>query len=384
MSFRSKVLTTVIAVAVLASVPSFLAGRSGDRIELAIGGLLLAIIVATIAASFLASSITRPLNRLTEQIDQVAKGSLNVILPLAGNDEVGRISSAFSGMLTNLRQTIGEVNQAAVEIASTASDLGRSATAIAENALAASGRSASAATAGEEMATTAGNIAENCAGASQAASAATELANATAYVSMESINCINAVAERVKGSSECIGRLNERSGQIGAIVSTIKDIAGQTNLLALNAAIEAARAGEMGRGFAVVADEVRKLAERTTQATQQISEMIERIQSETQSAVGGMEVGMREVEKGIDEGARLSETICEILNQVSELSTDISKIAAVAQQQRAATGDISANIQQVSTMVEGSAQEAMTVATAATTMSGQAELLKQLVNRFSL
>ncbi len=275
------------------------------------------------------------------------------------------------------------MSQSAQQIASTVNQLSTSAATIVDNALAASERCSSAADASEKMAATAGHIAENCVVASRAASAANEAASVSAYVSMESINSINAIAELVKDSSERIGRLGESSEQIGAIVSTITDIAAQTNLLALNAAIEAARAGEMGRGFAVVADEVRKLAERTTQATQQISEMIKLIQSETQGAVDTMKLAVHEVEKGVEDGARASESICEILGQITELSNDISLIATATQEQKAMTGDISASGQQMSTMVDGSAQEARNVAATATTLSRQTDQLSRLVKGFT-
>ena len=126
----------------------------------------------------------------------------------------------------------------------------------------------------------------------------TELANQGADVVRRAAGEIEGIAVSVRDSATRIDSLVGRSRDIGTITNVIKEIADQTNLLALNAAIEAARAGDQGRGFAVVADEVRKLAERTTQATAQIGQMVSTIQGDTSAAVSAMQSAEPKVRQG--------------------------------------------------------------------------------------
>jgi methyl-accepting chemotaxis protein len=118
-------------------------------------------------------------------------------------------------------------------------------------------------------------------------SAVSDAAAAAAQKGTSAVDEVVAGMERIKRAVEDsavrVADLGAKSGQIGAIVETIDDIAAQTNLLALNAAIEAARAGEMGKGFAVVADEVRKLAERSGRATKEIASLIAEVQKVTRA-----------------------------------------------------------------------------------------------------
>jgi len=136
------------------------------------------------------------------------------------------------------------------------------------------------------------------------------------------------IRDSVKLSANTIRQLEQRTLDIGGIVTLIKEIADQTNLLALNAAIEAARAGEAGRGFAVVADEVRKLAERTRGATADIGEMIDGVQHQAEQAVRTMETGMSEMEEGLQLASEAASDKREVEEVVERLFVTISQIAA--------------------------------------------------------
>ncbi len=187
--------------------------------------------------------------------------------------------------------------------------------------------------------------------------------------------------EGTKANAKLVESLGARSDQIGAIVSTIEDIADQTNLLALNAAIEAARAGEMGRGFAVVADEVRALAERTTRATKEISEMIRAIQHETRQAIVSMEEGVRGTEQGVTEAIQLETALNEILEQVNAVTMQVSQIATAAEEQTATTSEITNNINQINQVVNQTSHGAHEAAGAAAGLAHQAEALQALVRQ---
>jgi methyl-accepting chemotaxis protein len=136
------------------------------------------------------------------------------------------------------------------------------------------------------------------------------------------------IAASVTESARVVCALGERSRAISGIVQTIREIADQTNLLALNAAIEAARAGDQGRGFAVVADEVRKLAERTSQATGEISQMITAIQGETQTAIASIEAGSGQARRGAELARQAAESLERINSGARETMEKVEAIAA--------------------------------------------------------
>ena len=151
---------------------------------------------------------------------------------------------------------------------------------------------------------------------------------------------LNRTSQAIQSSSEIIDVLGRRADDIGKIIEVIDDLAEQTNLLALNAAIEAARAGEHGLGFAVVAEEVRKLAEKSTQSTKEISELIQGIQKEAREAVENMEKSTTMVQEGLTLNKDLSLALDKISDVVSEVYKFSQEIGAATMEQSSGSAQI--------------------------------------------
>jgi methyl-accepting chemotaxis protein len=192
---------------------------------------------------------------------------------------------------------------------------------------------------------------------------------------------LNRTNQAIQSSAEIINILGHRADDIGKIIEVIDDLAEQTNLLALNAAIEAARAGEHGLGFAVVADEVRKLAEKSTQSTKEIADLIQSIQREARQAVENMERSTRIVEEGLVLGNDLGTALHKISNVVTEVYKFSQEIGAATNEQSVgsaqiakATSRLTEITQEINSAVEEQASGAQAVVRA---MDKMRELVQQ-------
>ena len=333
---------------------------------------------------FIIRSITRQLNKAISIANRLAEGDLTVDIEVMSKDETGQFLTALKNMVERLNLLIEGVKSAVNNVSSSAEELCDLSVQMATGVGEVSAQTGTVAAASEEMASTSIEIAKSCNKAAEGSQHANESVTTGASIVQQSVAVMNRIAERVKESAKTVESLGERSDQIGAIIGTIEDIADQTNLLALNAAIEAARAGEQGRGFAVVADEVRALAERTTKATREIGVMIKAIQSETKGAVSAMEDGVKEVMKGTDEAAKSSQALQDILDQINSVTMQVSLMATAAEQQTAATHDITNNIQQITQVVQDTSYSIQDSANASIHLFGHVEELQRLISQFTL
>jgi len=198
------------------------------------------------------------------------------------------------------------------------------------------------------------------------------------------VHGIERLAAEIAQSVEVINRLAGDSKAISQVLDVIKGVAEQTNLLALNAAIEAARAGEQGRGFAVVADEVRNLARRTQQSTEEIEQMIDRLQGGVGAAVKTMGASHAMADETVQQSAQVRQALEHILGAVGVIVDQNQQIAAAAEQQTAVAQDIDRNIVAINEAGQRTAEGAGQTEQASRELSELVGRLQRLIAAFKV
>jgi methyl-accepting chemotaxis protein len=326
--------------------------------------------------------LERTVDRAVDDMNAFADGDLTVRLASERDDAVARLFRAFNRAADTLAASIAHVGRAAEDAAAAAAQIGASTDELAAGAHQQSAQAEEVAAAVEEMVHTITDTSANATRMAEAATRNGEAAREGSVVVEETVQKIRAIADVVGESAVTVERLGASSEQVGAIVTTIEDIADQTNLLALNAAIEAARAGEHGRGFAVVADEVRKLAERTTHATAEIGEMITQIRRETEEAVAAMRRGSTEVDEGIALADRAGGSLAEIVGGANATVDMTRQIAAASEQQSTTSEEMARSVEAISSVSAEAARGVSQIAEAAGGLGQLTEELRGLVGQF--
>ena len=345
---------------------------------------IVVLLIAVTLALWLTRSITKPLSEGVVVAHRIAEGDLTAQIETAGTDETGQLMSALKNMVTKLQSIIGEVKNAARNIASASHELNASSELMSKGAGEQASRATQVATASEEMSQTVLDIAKNTSSIETSAIDTTKLAKDGETVVNRSVDKVKSIAHTIDQSAQLVKSLGERSNQIGEIVNVINDIADQTNLLALNAAIEAARAGEQGRGFAVVADEVRKLAERTGNSTAEIGDMVKSIQNEVHQVVVSMENITKEVKAGVDLSTQAGDVLRSIVESADKLHLMVQQIASATEEMASTSEEINKDIEMISSLSTDTSGSSGQIAKASHELSQLSVNLEDVVKGFKV
>ncbi len=318
--------------------------------------------------------------RLTTQ--RVAQGDLTIETPQ--DSHASSILAAVGCMTQDLKVVVKNVKNSTQDIAALGNQLHQRTQATRDMLNTQKSETDMITSAMTEMNATVHEVAKNTAAAAEASRTVELEMEKGLRIVDDSIKSIHLLANEVHQSVQVVSQLAEDSQEIKTILSVIGDIAEQTNLLALNAAIEAARAGEQGRGFAVVADEVRTLASRTHDSTEQIQNMVQKIQSGVAQSVTVMERNEAVAQNSVTLAEQTQQSLHKISEAISTVNDMNTQIASAAEEQSLVTEEIHRNISVISTITHDSNDAFDEVWQAANNLSQMAERLDQDVAYFRL
>lgn len=347
--------------------------------------LVIAFGFGTVVSWSVSSALREKTQSLGSMIEKMAAGELNMPdTETNGSDELSHALELLNTMKNNFQSLIQNISLGAQQISNVSNEIVAAASAQAQSAELQRSQTLQVASAMVEMTASLREVAQNTAAVARVSEEATGIAGEGGDVVSHALASMRTIAESVDATSVKVGELGQGSQRIGQITQVIDEIANQTNLLALNAAIEAARAGEAGRGFAVVAGEVRRLAERTGQATKEITEMISGLRSGTDAAVASMSDGKHQVEQGVATTEMAGESLSRIITTVGEVGHMVAQIAAATTEQAAATGEVQANIEEISALTQKSADAAVATEKQCATLNEFSAALMFSVEQFQI
>ncbi|WP_248925152.1 methyl-accepting chemotaxis protein [Paenibacillus hamazuiensis] len=335
------------------------------------------IIIVIVAASMICSVILlarrlKPLKQVAVKLEELSgnKGDLTARLPEAGQDEIGQLSRSFNTMLGNYQLFMRQIFDSAQQLAAASHQISASTEEIA-------GGSQSQAMASQNLTELFKELSAGMNSVARNTESASELSDKTAKLSSDGNQIVTSSMDAMSQLNQQLSEIVQHSDTVGKIIEVIDDIADQTNLLALNAAIEAARAGDQGRGFAVVADEVRKLAERSGEATKEITQIIKMMQESMKKSAAVANESYANSQKS-------GEAFSGILSMVSEVASRMTEIAAAVEQQSAQSTEILITVETIAASNEESAAAAQEAAASTQTLVGLANHLNKSVSAFNL
>ena len=343
------------------------------------------IIILTIVAFFVGNKITKPIIRVSNELDKMASGDFcnteetqKLWKLKSTNNEIGQMAESLEKMHSNIRDLMVKISDTTSYVAAAAQQLSASASQsadaselVANSCTSIAGSCQNQIRAVAETSSETKGFISSMEDFSNAISRSADMIGKTNTAASQggvdinnAMNQMNIIKESVEETSGVIDQLGEQLQTINTFVDTISSIASQTNLLSLNASIEAARAGEAGKGFAVVAQEINQLAEQSDEASKQISEKISDILEKANSAMDAMKKGLSNVQDGTEVVQNAGNTFNDIVEMVHEISEESSRMQQIVGNLSSGTNTIAADIEKIEDMSSSVAEETESVSAA--------------------
>ena len=350
----------------------------GINLGLFIAGILLMIWL-------LHSLLVKPILKMRNIMHKTEETrDLSQRLPVTSMDEIGLLGEAINRMLKRFQESIKGVMETAHEVTQSANQISEVSEVTYNAAFSQLTETNNVATAVTELSVSAEEVNNSANRTAEASVSADDETHTGKSMTDNAVSGIHNLISEIEQAAEVINQLDSRSQGIGHVLDVIRNIAEQTNLLALNAAIEAARAGESGRGFAVVADEVRTLATRSHESTEEIQDLIEKLQSDAKQAVETMSSAR---ESASERGAQIEATgnsLNTIADSVGEIKALNNQMANAAREQSLVTEDVSKNITTISQIAETTSTDAQRVNDLSQELLKHSIQLRELVDQFKV